>query len=268
MLAMDGGFPHVQRVLLRKLLDAPATDVGEWQSQDVSDKPHMVTHEVRNASFEISLPESKDELASITGANLPWAEDHFQERVGGVPVNPPPSAAYWPFAQKGHEEHTDDEEKFSHTYPERMWPKNAAGDVEPLQVPRAGIRYAYGDLQDVINQLAKSPYTRQAYLPIWFPEDTGNVMGERVPCSLGYHFLIRGRELHVTYMIRSCDFVRHFPDDVYMAARLAQWVCHKVNVNVEDDALPVFVPASLTMHTMSMHIFAGDVPILQKKVNS
>lgn len=282
MLAIEGGFPHTQRVLLRGLLDAPPTDVGEWQSQDVRDRPEMMTHEIQNVIFDMVLPTHMDELADVVQPNLPWAEDHFRERVSGEPMNPPPSAKDWPFAQKGNEEHTDDENKFSHTYPERMWPKFAGVDPgekpNPIDSGRWGIRFKYGDLGDVVKQLAASPGTRQAYLPIWFPEDTGNVMKERVPCSLGYHFLIREDQLHITYMIRSCDFVRHFPDDVYMAGRLAQWVVGKINRAWSEEFAktgnhpgdcPIGVAVgSLTMHIMSMHIFHGDIPILEKKVNS
>src|SRR3546814_17811567 len=74
----------------------------------------------------------------------------------------------------------------------------------------------------------RSPYTRQAYLPVWFPEDTGSASGQRVPCTLGYQFLIRetpaGKVLHIIYNMRSCDFMRHLADDIYMTIRLAQWM--------------------------------------------
>src|SRR3954468_15378336 len=91
-----------------------------------------------------------------------------------------------------------------------------------------GIRYDYGDLQDVVDMLVRSPYTRQAVLPVWFPEDTGAVHGERVPCTLIYHWMLRDGRLHCFYDIRSCDFVRYFRDDVYFAMRLTQWLIEQV----------------------------------------
>ena len=66
----------------------------------------------------------------------------------------------------------------------------------------------YGDLDDVVTLLTNDPLTRQAFLPMWFPEDTGVVHGTRVPCSLGYHFMQRDGRLSITYYIRSCDIVR------------------------------------------------------------
>jgi thymidylate synthase len=79
----------------------------------------------------------------------------------------------------------------------------------------------------VIDLLRDRPTTRQAFIPIWFPEDTGAHHGERVPCTLGYHLMARDGRLKIVYYMRSCDFLRHFRDDVYMAGRLCQWVCER-----------------------------------------
>lgn len=244
----------------RFLITAREVDVGRWQSIDVSDRPEMVTHELLNVSFEIRLPASMEQLQHVVRPNLPWAEDHFQERVSGEPWNPPPSQAWWPFAQQDNAEFKKDE-KFSHTYPERYWPKMAnVGSTtdkgRQIFVPHVGVRFEYGDLGDVVHQLAQEPLTRQAYLPVWFPEDTGAVHGERVPCSLGYHFIIRENKLNCVYYIRSCDFMRHFRDDVYMTWRLVQWLRDELDM----DRLTL---GTLTMHITSFHIFAGDVPILE-----
>jgi hypothetical protein len=257
--------PGILRWLREDLLAAPEADVKEVHSQDIAGKPEYVTKELENVTFQTLLPSEAGDLAAITGANLPWAEDHFLERVSGKPWNPPPSASWWPYAQKGHENHVDENEQFSHTYPERFWPKHA--DL-PRGREHHGIRYRYGDLADVVSQLHRNPATRQAYLPVWFPEDTGALQGQRVPCTLGYHFLIRGNRLNVTYFIRSCDFMRHFRDDVYMAGRLAQWVCNELVQREGPDDLPVpqgLVVGHLIMHIVSMHIFKGDVPLLERQ---
>lgn len=240
------------------LVEAPPVHVGEWQSQRLE----MPMRELRNLSFSMSLPETKEELAEITGAHLPWAEDHFLERVSGEPLNPAPSEAWWPFAKKKdgntNADHKSEGEAFSHTYPERMWPR-WAGQLFNSAEAAHGIRFEYGDLQDVVNQLVKSPMTRQAYLPIWFPEDTGAVHGKRVPCTLGYHFAIRQNALTITYYMRSTDLLRHFQDDVYLAGRLAQWVVNKINGQTK--GRPYFVD-ELIFHTANMHIFDGDVPMI------
>jgi hypothetical protein len=147
----------------------------KWQGLVADDKHTML--ETLNTSFVCQMTENIDELVNQIRPNLPWADDHFWERVGGVPLNPPPSHEWWPFTDKSNNQFRE-EEIFSHTYPERIWPKHAG----TTPVAHAGIRYPYGDFQDIVNLLAKEPYTRQAFLPIWFPEDTGVTFGGRVPC--------------------------------------------------------------------------------------
>lgn len=256
------------------LVSQPDVNVGEWQSQH-SDQAFMM-RELLHVVFEYELPSSAWGLGEATGARLPWAEDHFQERVGGQPLNPAPSEQWWPFAKKGattNADHKSEGEAFSHTYPERMWPKfaNIPQDLEPATGygPNRGLRFEVGDLNDVVNQLIAHPMTRQAYLPIWFPEDTGAVHGKRVPCTLGYHFIIRDGKLDVSYFMRSTDLLRHFQDDVYMAGRLAQWVVEKVlsatavvGYNFENPQSDPLVVGKLIFHTANMHIFAGDLPLI------
>lgn len=241
--------------MLRAFHEVDYITVGEWQSQDVSDKPEMDTKELNAVSYWVGVPPSQERWAEITKANLPWAEDHFQERVCGLPLNPPPSEAWWPFAQQGNAEHKSGQQ-FSHTYPERFWPKWAnvsQHNIGSSMYKMPGIRYFAGDLDDVIALMAKNPMTRQAYLPIWFPEDTGNVSNVRVPCSIGYHFLFRKGNLDCYYTLRSCDFLRHWADDVYMAGRLLQHVVGKLQANGITASA-----GSLHMTISSLHVFRGD----------
>lgn len=254
--------------ITRGLLAQEPIMTGEWQSQDISDKPMLATRELTNVSVECPVPLGIDQWMTQTECNLPWAEDHFSERVCGQPLNPPPSEAWWPFAQEGNKAaKSAGVDKFSHTYPERMWPRFAnegetRANGRQVFVPHNGIRFEYGDLADVVDQLTRGPLTRQAYLPIWFPEDTGAVHEERVPCTLGYHFMIRGGVMQITYYIRSCDFMRHYRDDVYMAGRLLQWMC----LEVSRQSGNIYTPGMLYMHIVSFHIFEGDVPMLQHQL--
>jgi len=234
-----------------------------WQAVDISDQPHMTPWEVENVVFEVALPNNIEGLQEIVKPNLPWAEDHFQERVSGKPWNPPPSSAWWPHAQKDNEEFKEDK-RFSHTYPERFWPAeaNPDSDLGKLYGQMHGIRYPYGDLDDLVTQLARDPATRQAYLPVWFPEDTGAVALQRVPCTLGYHFMIRHGVINCNYFIRSCDFIRHFRDDVYMAWRLTQWIRDRVQAQGHLEV----GTGMLTMFIGSLHIFRGDMTLMQKGI--
>lgn len=357
-------------------------NAGKWQGVDVSDDPNKDHFEVLNTSFMWQLPETVTELATEVKPHLPWAEDHFLERVGGQPLNPGNEYKNWPFYKhrpsndkfrtevegplvssqswaylaglldgegtiyrnpkrrgyrvmvyqkdpmvlhrlvdlfgigmvkkqnggtkvlNGREYNNVShlwqvnkrievvwllsnllpylvikqesarealefisqltysglgnlpsdtlwdrswEPRFTHTYMSRYWPRFDTG--ERLR----GMMYEAGDLNDLVNLLQHEPLTRQAYLPVWFPEDTGVLHGGRVPCTLGYHFILRDNRLHVTYYIRSCDFLRHFRDDIYMTARLVLWLLEQLSGAWED-----VKPGVLTFHCVSMHMFAAD----------
>lgn len=242
-----------------------------WQGIDISKKPEMATFEALHVSFAVWMGYyefDRFQLGEDIKPNLPWAEDHFLERVNGWPINPGVQWKKWPYGQ--HAAKFLERGKFNHNYMERYWPKWAnkvafrgptevvpehpyAGD--DLSTPHHGIMYEYGDLADVVTLLANDPYTRQAYLPVWFPEDTGGG-SKRAPCTLGYHFIMRGEELDITYYIRSCDMLRHFRDDIYLTHRLATWMigeCAKINPKWKEVS-----PGTFNMHITSLHIFAND----------
>ena len=231
------------------------------------------TYELLDTSMVVDVPPEAKEWAEMTGADLPWAEDHFLERVGGEPLNPPPSHVNWPHAKAGNAAHISSG-TFSHTYPERYWSKFAnVGETRPngrqVFVPHNGIRYEFGDLGDLVNLLERSPLTRQAYLPVWFPEDTGAVSHQRVPCTLGYHFMIRDSQLSCRYYLRSCDLVRHWHNDLYLTGRLMQWVCDQLNERwdaADPDMAPstsLLVPGELHVFITSLHAFMGDTRKLE-----
>lgn len=237
-----------------------------WQSSDVKHQPGHEMREVFNTSFTVSLgSEHPDHYHEDIKPNLPWADDHFEERVGGMPLNPGEEWKNWPWANSANRHRTEGEQ-FSHTYMERYWPKLARrqdvadADINPFHSSR-GIRYPLGDLMDVVQHLEDYPESRQAFLPVWFPEDTGVVHRQRVPCTLGYHFLYRHGYLHITYYIRSCDFTRHFRDDLYLSLRLLVWMLDHLRGANEAWADPK--PGMFVFHCASMHMFENDYQALQ-----
>lgn len=230
-----------------------------WQSTISPDD----TWEVLNHHVSFIIPETVEKLKVGITPNLPWADMHFEERISGIPYNPPPSHIHWPFASKKNQAHLDETKKFSHTYPERFFPKFI--DHEFADPPLHGIRYAYGDLNDLVELMIGDPGTRQAYLPIFFPEDTGAVNGVRVPCSLGYHFIIREGYLHMNYYIRSCDFIRHFNDDIYLACRLNLWIADRLNRSLRDElSSKIIIPGIFNMYITSLHCFFKERERLKK----
>jgi len=179
---------------------------------------------------------------------LPWADEHFEERVCGMPLNPPPSHTKWLTKT---DEFFSDKVKFSHSYPERFWSKGL----------HTGIRFDIADLGTLVELLKNQPDTRQAYLPMFFPEDlSAAVQGERIPCSLGWHFIVRNGKLHCTYTMRSCDAVRHFHNDIYFANRLSLYIKEATGLDVE--------MGNLLFISTSLHCFENDRYALKKLIGA
>jgi len=260
-------------------VDGVEVDTGHWQGVPTEGHPDLVTKELLDWDFVCPLPVQSNGTVNIVDLqeqvrpNLPWADDHFEERVSRVPSNTGEQYQNWPWWQGGYTEaksmipsqQEGGEFKFTHTYQERIWPKLVNGSPWQCEQPIAhGIHYEYGDLDDVVNLLLREPYTRQAYLPIYFPEDTGSVHGGRTPCTIGYHFMLRGDELHMWYTIRSCDAVRHFRDDVYLALRLQLWVLEALRTKekYEFDHPEVWSsvrPGNFYFKAFSFHVHMGDI---------
>jgi hypothetical protein len=265
-------FSHARRVLTEAFHSPIANTVkaSRWQGIDVSKKPEMQMRELLNVSFQVPMRGLEDlkTWSDDTKCNLPWADVHFAERVGGEPLNPGESWKSWPWGHSADKFRDPASGTFDHTYMERIWPKFAPWRnnpkrfdqlQDPEEYPNRGIRFEYGDLNDLVEHLARDPLSRQAYLPIWFPED-GTCNGRR-PCTLGYHFINRYDYLHHTYYIRSCDFIRHWGDDCYLAIRLHLWILDALRKR--DGRWKDVRPGMFTMHIVSLHMFENDYRKLQ-----
>lgn len=253
-------FREARAYLCRRLLATEPQNYGKWQTLDVSKSSAHDTYEILNTTIWYQMPQSMKHAQREVGPDLPWAENHFQERVAGKAVNPGVEHANWPY-HAGRVALHQNGGKYDHNYMERFWPTDIvkATNNHPVVfsegaafpgIPFSGYRFPVGDLNDVCEQLRQDRGTRQAYLPVFFPEDTGATQGQRVPCTLGYHFIIRDGKLHMQYNLRSCEIYRHFTNDVYMAVRLADWVRDKVNPELE--------LGQLTLHIVSLHGFVAD----------
>jgi hypothetical protein len=229
-------------------LEGQPVPVEKWHGIETAGKPDLVSLELLDVHFSSLMTHDQNRLKDQCQPNLPWAEDHFQERVSGRADNPGEQWKNWPWYPKQNkmydQEFRSGDGRFTHTYMERLWSR------------KPGIRYRYGDLADVHALLLNQPLTRQAFVPIWFPEDTGAVHGGRVPCTIGYHFMQREGRLHLWYTIRSCDVIRYMRDDVYMAIRLAQWMLDKLAYQ-SDFWLNVTL-GDFHFHAFSLHAFEGD----------
>lgn len=249
--------------------DAPPVKTERWQGVPVNTD----TFELYDVNFSVPLLGIADPVhwAKDTRANLPWADDHFLERVGGEPINPGVEWANWPWNKSA--SNFVAQGRFNHNYMERLWPKFARrtddgklpkqGGPGPRKYPVAdhrpkfGIAHGYGDLWDMVELLAHEPFTRQAYIPLFFPEDTGKSDGGRKVCTLGYHVMRRGDKCNIWYPLRSCDLIRHWPDDCYLAIRLLLWIIDRCK-ELNPTSWSGVVPGEYGMHATSLHIFASD----------
>jgi hypothetical protein len=250
-----------------------AVHTYRWQGSEIIERPEMKSFELLNYHMEVPLRgvTDLDYYAAQIKPNLPWADNHFFERIGGEPLNPGIEWANWPWASSADTFRADG--RFNHSYMERLWPKYARSTSDGRMTtfvegrgypdregtkPHAGINgLDIGDLRDLVELLANEPDTRQAWIPLFFPEDTGRGDGGRKPCTLGYQFIIRQNQISIYYPLRSCDFVRHFRDDVYLAIRLLLWVldeCRKINPEYWNNVYP----GTYVMHCTSFHIFRND----------
>lgn len=268
-LSTAGTFQKVWDDMVTAMRLAPIVKTERWQGVEANQE----TRELRNAIFGIIMDtEDLDYWRRDIRPNLPWADDHFMERVSGHPLNPGEQWKNWPWSNPANAFRKQG--RFNHSYMERLWPKYARRTDDgilpirgtsslPRGYPRGDIRskfgigHGYGDLQDLVNLLANEPYTRQAWIPLFFPEDTGRGDSGRKPCTLGYQFTVRDGRLNVFYPMRSCDLRRHFRDDCYLAVRLLLWIldrCRELRPEFWDNV----VPGDYSMWVTSLHIFATD----------
>jgi len=214
----------------------------EWQS--IAIDPNNPLYELYNVN--ISFNNIKNPV-NYFNPDLPWSEDHFQERICGKPINPGKQYKNWPYYKNlNNDELFRNTGKFSHNYMERYW----CSDVK-------GRRYDYGSLNDIIQRLKDNPYNRQSFLSVWHPEDQSNNK-VRVPCTIGYWFYMQEDKLNVNYLIRSCDIVRHFKNDCYMTYRLLQHVCDKTKLAI----------GNFNMWIGSLHCFKSDLYYIKKYVRN
>lgn len=210
----------------------PAT----MQDKYIKGDPAYETKELQNYSYCLLNARSKD----IPGVIQPWADAEFQERItdpwrraqdgscwDANFINP---GKAWELRKEVWTEYLHDG-KLAYTYNELIWNND--------QVTK------------IINRLKEDPDSRQLWISLWNPNKDPDFLGglSRVPCSLGYGFQVRDGKLNMHYVMRSCDFVTHFRNDVYLAIKFLEWVAEKTGWPVGDFT-----------HTMfSLHVYNKDI---------
>lgn len=250
MITFDAAIANAYRAMK---MTAKPVHRGKWQGSDVSKRPEMLAYEICHYTMRVDMTtESLQDYRRSIKPNLPWADDHFMERVCGEPINPAVEWRNWPWATSA-EKFLDAEGQFDHNYMERYWTPAFRG-----------IRFAAGNLEDVVEELHQDPTTRQAILPVFFPEDTGYRPGRRKPCSLHYHFMLNQGKLDIQYVLRSCDLIRHYRDDIYMTIRLLLWMILQLRKR-DATTWDTIKPGLFVMHIANLHCFANDRALLEEK---
>ena len=100
-----GNFKDVIEWTSEKMYDSCyEVHTEKWQGKDIKQDDRFAMIEILNHSFTCQVSPDLDVLREQIRPNVAWADEHFQERVGGIPLNPPPSHQRWPYAQKNNAE--------------------------------------------------------------------------------------------------------------------------------------------------------------------
>jgi len=209
------------------------------QDKDVADDEGYRTLELSPYEFTILDGSDRDQWLRSLRLNLEWCHHDFAERTRTLdafasPVNP---GKAWALRRETWEEFIEPNGRFAYTYSERLGYQIGAGGGSTL-------------IERVLDELQRNPDSRQCVVPIFHAElDTRNMGGKhRIPCSLHYQFLRREGGLRMLYVMRSTDFVTHFPYDIWMALELQSLFAKKLGIAAE----------RFVFFTGSLHIYAKD----------
>lgn len=173
---------------------------------DLNNAPRIAnTRELTNVVYTVIRP-NLDHLKP----HQPWADQEFKDRLsgyaGGEALNP---GRAWRFLTDIWVPMMEDSGKFSYTYSERMADQLLSAEKE----------------------LKRNTNSRESFIGLWdIRNDWSRLSKRRVPCTIGYQFLIRNGLLEITYLQRSCNFFKHYQNDAYLAVKLQQWMAEQVGV--------------------------------------
>jgi thymidylate synthase len=199
-----------------------------YTSASVQDKVgEFETVELYGYAFKILEPEDAYELIQELDLNTIWAQEEWANRIHGRLHEWNPGWAYR-YNEDFWEQFLRDG-RFSYTYAERIQPQ----------------------LQDIIHELTERPNTRQAVITVYdWHQDIRNFGGrDRIPCSMHYQFLRREDKLHCIYAMRSCDFVKFLPYDLFFTTELVDHIAGELGID----------RGYLTYLSGSLHAFEKDL---------
>lgn len=224
-------FPEAQNEIARDLAELGVTVQPEtMQDKDVHDDEDFLTKELANYVYTVLRPD----YTQIQDVHDEWVQTEWEDRLAGG-LNP---GRAWKTRRDVWDQFMERDKgqrgttvprRFSYTYSERM------GGVH---------------IQAIVEELKTHPHSRQLWLPVWWHHPDEARRGERrVPCSLGYWLVQREGKVNMTYVMRSCDFHTHYPNDVALATILQHYVALQTDYKV----------GTFTHVIGSFHVYRKDV---------
>lgn len=187
-----------------------------------STKEKKKFRELRGISFDITGWDDRSQMMSDNGLSVAFAETDFSDRLSVNPVNPGRAIELDTVGVLSKYRRSNG--KLDYTYSERM-----CYQIEPI-----------------VKLLLEHPDTRQAFMSIWNPElDLPNVEILRVPCSIGFHFMIRDNKLYLVYYMRSLEVTKCLGNDIYTSTRLLETIASRLGIET----------GTVTFCVGSMHLF-------------
>jgi len=240
--------------IARDLYEMGVTRVTEtMQDKIIIGDTDFHTRELFNYSFCVVDIGSIDKVFPTFGQDISWAIEEFIERKSEEYINPGFAWKQRPEMWKQFLERNKG--RFSYTYNERYRTQL------PLLVTRA----------------VEDPFSRQLILSMWDPTIDPKKLGrDRVPCSIMYHFIARRTidnkiAFDMIYHMRSCDFVNHFINDLFLAGKLLTEFVWQVTVLAStnyvannyfnasaNEALKLLEVGDLYMNISSLHYYRKD----------
>jgi len=185
----------------------------KFQSETVQDKvvkddPNFMTLELTGYDYKLTGYDKLDEMLKYLNISEEWVSQDFMERIEDKFLNPGDA---WKINSELWEQYLHDG-MFQYTYNERI----------------------RGQLPLLLRELTSRRNTRQGIITIYdYHQDIMNWGSKgRVPCSMYYQFFIRNNKLQMIYVMRSCDFLKHFAGDVALAIKMLFYISEKINVEV------------------------------------
>lgn len=179
-------------------------------------------NELRGTSFRIEEWNDRSDMMQDNGLSTTFAEFDIQDRLSKEPVNPGKAIQ---FDETGVlSKYIRADGTLRYTYSERV----------------------YNQIPKIVKLLKEKPSTRQAFISIWDPcLDIEVLEIERVPCSIGFQFLIRDGKMDLIYYMRSLEVSKCLGNDIYTSTRFLEEMAKMVCVDV----------GTVTFSVGSLHVF-------------